>query len=531
VDTPQRVDYVIVGAGSSGAVLAARLSEDPNVSVLLLESGPDYRSADAPLEMRSANPLGIMNPAQFPDHQWPALRARRSAHQQAALYDRGRGMGGSSAINWQVAHRPMLEDFDRWAEQGCRGWSGEELLPAMNRLETDLDFGDAPYHGNSGPITIHRMPVPEWGKVDQALLHAALDLGYPWHADLNAPESTGICPAPVNRTSDNRVSTNDGYLEPARERTNLTIIGNVHVDRVLFDGRAATGVRAHTDGGWTEFSGQQVVLAAGAAFSPAILMRSGIGPGEQVSGLGVAVLQELPVGENLLDHSSVGLRLQLRPEARCRTCDDRIQNCYVRYSSELAGAGMNDMVLVSRNLVGYDDAGLEFGGLSALTWQNFSRGTLRVIDPDPFAMPEIDERLLSDERDLVRMRDGARRLFAVGRHPAIGAISAAVYLSGPRGGDVHSDLTMDAITDESALDEWLLDSVSDTWHISGTCRMGAPDDRRSVVDSECRVLGVEGLRVIDGSIMPEVPRANTNITCMAIAEHMAVRLRRQGRVS
>jgi choline dehydrogenase len=526
VDVQQRVDYLIVGAGSSGAILAARLSEDPAVTVLLLEAGPDFRTADAPLEMRSPNPYGITNPSRFPDHQWPALQARRSTTQQPALYDRGRGLGGSSAINWQVAHRPMLEDFDRWAEQGCQGWSGEELLPAMNRLETDLDFGDAPYHGRSGPITIYRMPVPNWGKVDQALLHAALDLGYPWHPDLNAPESTGICAAPMNRNGDNRVSTSDGYLEPARGRSNLTILGGMHVDRVLFNERRAIGVRAHGPDGWVELHGREVILSAGAAFTPAILIRSGIGPADELRALGLPVLQELPVGANLLDHSGVGVRLQLRPEARCATCDDRIQNCYIRYSSGLAGAGMNDMNIVSRNLTGYDEAGLEYGGFSALTWQNFSRGQLRVVDPDPFAMPEIDERLLSDERDLVRLRDGARRAFTLAQHPAFEAISDAVYLSDSRGGRVHSDLTIDDVADERALDEWLFDAVSDTWHISGTCRMGAPDDPCSVVDSDCRVLGVDHLRVIDGAIMPEVPRANTNITCMAIAEHMAVQLRR-----
>jgi choline dehydrogenase len=440
------------------------------------------------------------------------------------LYERGRGLGGSSAINGMIAHRPMLEDFDLWAEQGCQGWSGEELLPAMNRLENDLDFGDAPYHGRRGPLTIYRPPVPVWGKVSLAVLHAGLDLGYPWCPDLNAPDSTGIAGVPMNRTPDSRISTNDAYLEPARTRPNLTILGGAHVDRVEFEGRRAIGLRVWRGGDWTSVRGREIILSAGSVFSPTILLRSGIGLAADVQALGIPLVADLPVGQSLAEHAVVNLRVDLRPEAYARSRDEWFLNCYIRYSSNLAGAGDNDMAISSRNVAGYDDdAGLTSGAIGVNQWQSFSRGELRVVDPDPFAMPEIDERLLSDERDLVRMRDGARRLFQFAQHPALLAISESVSL-----GPGFSTIPLPAIAevrDDRALDAWLFAAVRDVYHLVGTCRMGAPDDPRTVVDPDCRVLGVDGLRVIDGSIMPDVPRANTNLTCISIAEHMAARLR------
>src|SRR4051794_25605563 len=271
-------DYVIVGAGSAGGALAARLTEDPATSVLLLEAGPDYRAAEQPEVMKSLNPFNIIAVPAYDEYQYPGLLARRSEKQAPRLYWRGRGLGGSSAINGMIAIRAMPEDLDEWAELGCEGWAWRDVLPAFNRLEADQDYGDQPYHGAAGPTPIFRMPQEQWGPVDKALRDAALALGYGWTDDLNSPDAMGVMPYPINGRQGQRVSTNDAYLDAARGRPNLTIQGDALVDTVLFEGERAVGVRVRIGGEGTEARGKEIILAAGAGHSPCILQRSGVGP-------------------------------------------------------------------------------------------------------------------------------------------------------------------------------------------------------------------------------------------------------------
>nr|WP_242884599.1 GMC family oxidoreductase N-terminal domain-containing protein [Actinomadura litoris] len=512
-------DYVIVGAGSAGCVLAARLTEDPSLRVLLLEAGPPDGAPEIQI------PLAVATMIKGP-YDWDfATVPQAHASGRSVYWPRGRTLGGSSSTNAMIYIRGARHDYDTWRDSyGCDGWGYEDLLPYFVRSE-DQQRGAIPYHGVGGPLRVEDLRYKH--PLTQAWVRSANESGLPANADFNGAEQDGVGFYQVTHKRGRRWSAAAGYLHPIENRPNLTVVTDALATRVLIEGGRATGVRYEVRGETVEArANAEVILSGGAVNSPQLLMLSGVGPADHLRSHGIDVVVDSPVGQGLQDHPCVNVMFATpRTKPLWELANARALALYQSlargpYASNVAESG--GFARTSEGLPAPDlqyhvlptpfiDQGLVESSqrlLSILVGAVAvaSRGALTLRSASPHAKPLIDPAYLSDPADLGILIAGIRQTREIAATGPLASLVGGEWAPGEQADD------------DAALAEFVRRDCMTLFHPTSTCAMGSGD---AVCDAELRVRGVEGLRVVDASVMPSVPRGNTNAPTIAIAERAA----------
>jgi predicted dehydrogenase (TIGR03970 family) len=506
-------DVIIVGAGGSGSPLASRLSEDPTRRVLLVEAGPAYPTTKSfPEELLDA----VLLTSSLPGHEKSWRYDAQLTADLSYSVPRGKALGGSTSVNGAYFVRARKSDFDRWSVDNPE-WSYEKVLPFYKRLEQDLDYGETEVHGGSGPMLVDRA-LSEPDPLILAFYAACATLGFEEEPDKNAQGRPGYGPLPMNAPDGLRLNTGIAYINPHRNRANLTVRGDTSAQRIVFDGTRATGLEVKTNGDVETLHLNQsgeVILSAGAINSPHLLALSGIGPRAELEPLGIAVVSDRPgLGKNFSDH--LELLLAWKP---CEQPSGPEPRRLFQGSLNFTAADSpyeGDLEIFP----GLTSFGTTMGSSHGDQLDNMflaislqhpeSRGTITTVSADPLVQPLIDYNYLSTEADRSRLRELVRTSATILRSEEL-----KPYVS-----DLL-DLEQTALDDDAAVDAWTRAHLGSAIHASGTARMGPADDPQAVVDQYGRPHGVTGVRVADTSILPTVPTRGPAATAVMIGERIA----------